>query len=76
VGGTEGAELAAGALSSRVFQESQIEGCNHQNNADIHDQPFQELMPKEQQIYDNDTGSHYQNAKHHIGIPWHFNHPS
>jgi hypothetical protein len=32
-------------------------------------------MPKEQKIYDNDTGCHYQNAKHHIGIPWHFKHP-
>ena len=33
-------------------------------------------MPKEQYIYDNDTGCHYQNAKNHIGIPWHLNHPS
>jgi len=31
-------------------------------------------MPKEQHIYDNNTGCHYQNTKHykhHIGIPSH-----
>ena len=38
----------AAALSSRVFQESQIEGGKNQNNADIHYQPFPESILKEQ----------------------------
>ena len=36
VGCVEGAELAASALSSRVLEESQAEGCKHHDNADVH----------------------------------------
>jgi hypothetical protein len=73
VGATQ--PTGAGAPSSWALQESQVEGSNHQDNADIHHQPWPELMPEEQQIHDNDTGCHHQDAKHHIGIPGHFNHP-
>jgi len=31
-------------------------------------------MSEEQKIYANDNGYHYQNEKHRIDIPWHFNH--
>ena len=70
-----GKQLPPPALSSRVLEESQIEGCKHQNNADIYHQPFPESILKEQYIYANDNGHQYENVKHHIDIPWHFNHP-
>jgi hypothetical protein len=44
--------------SLRVLQESQIEGRKHQNNADIHHQPFPESILEEQQIHTNDNGYH------------------
>jgi hypothetical protein len=39
---------AAAEIGLRVLQESQIEGQKHQNNADIHHQPFPESIPKKQ----------------------------
>jgi hypothetical protein len=33
--------------SLRVFQESEIEGGKHQDDADVHHQPFPESIPKE-----------------------------
>jgi hypothetical protein len=51
-----------------------MEGCKHQDNADIHYQPFPEVMPEEQQICANDNRYQCQNVRHHIGIPWRFNH--
>jgi hypothetical protein len=38
----------AAARSSRLLQESQIEGSKDQDNTDIHYQPWPEVMPKEQ----------------------------
>ena len=32
----------------RILEESQIEGCKHQDNADVHYQPFPESIPKEE----------------------------
>jgi len=40
--------VGAAALSLRVLYESQIEGCKHQDNADVHYQPFPESILKEQ----------------------------
>ena len=56
--------------------EFEIEGCKHQDNADIHYQPFPEWIGlEEQKIYANDNGYQYQDERHHIRIPWRFNHP-
>jgi hypothetical protein len=63
-----------GPLSSRVPQESQVESRDHQDNADVRYQPWPELMPEEQQIYDDDAGCHHQNTKHDIGTSWRFSH--
>jgi hypothetical protein len=40
--------VGAAALSLQVLQESQIEGCKDQDNADVHYQPFPESILKEQ----------------------------
>jgi hypothetical protein len=44
-----------------VIEESQIEGCKHQDNTYVHHQPIPESIPKEQYIYTNDNG--YQHHK-------------
>ncbi len=64
----------AAVLSLRVFNESKIEGSKHQDNTNVHYQSFPESILKEQKIYANDNGYQYQNVKHDIDIPWHFNH--
>jgi len=62
------------ALSLRVLEESQIEGCKHQDNADVHYKPFPESILKEQYIYTNDNGYQHHNVKHDRHVPGHFNH--
>ena len=43
-----GRQLAVDVVMSLwVFQESQIKGCKHQDNADVHYQPFPESILKE-----------------------------
>jgi hypothetical protein len=49
------------ALGSYVLEESHIERREHQNNADIHHQPFPESVPKEKYVHGNDNG--YQRGK-------------
>jgi hypothetical protein len=51
---------AAGAGNSRVLQESQAEGCEHHDNADIHEKPFPEAILEEQDIDTDDNGYQYQ----------------
>src|ERR1019366_264140 len=54
--------------SLRVFfQESQVEGGKHQDDADVHDEPFPESMPEEQHINAEDNGylGHEVNCEHH-----------
>jgi hypothetical protein len=40
--------VGASAPSLRVIKESKIEGYKHQDNADVHYQPFPESILKEQ----------------------------
>jgi hypothetical protein len=50
-------------LNLRVLYESQIEGCKHQDNADVHYQSFPESIPKEEQIHTNYNGYQHPNVK-------------
>jgi hypothetical protein len=33
-----------------MFEESQVEGCKHQNDSDVHHQSFPEIVPEDQDI--------------------------
>jgi 1,2-phenylacetyl-CoA epoxidase PaaB subunit len=54
-----------------VLEESQIKGSKHQDNADVHYQPFPESILKEQQVYTNDNGNQHRNVKHDRHVPRH-----
>jgi hypothetical protein len=56
--------MRGSALRLRVLQKSQIEGREHQDNADVRHQPFQESMPEEQQIHTDDNEYQRRNVKH------------
>jgi hypothetical protein len=45
-------------------EESQVESCKHQNNANIHYQPFPESVSEEQEIYTHYNGYHRRHVKH------------
>lgn len=55
---------SAVAPYSRMLQESQVERCKHQNDSNIHYQPFPESVPEEQEIYTDDDGCHRHHIKH------------
>jgi len=44
--------------------ESEVESREHQDNADIHDQPFPESAFEEHEIYTDYDGCHRQPVKH------------
>jgi hypothetical protein len=58
----------------RVLQESEIEGRKHQDDADVHYQPFPESILEEQKIYTNDDGYQRHNVNRDRDVPCHFNH--
>jgi hypothetical protein len=41
-----------------VVKKSQIEGGKHQNDSDVHHQPFPEMVPEDQGIYSDDNRYH------------------
>jgi hypothetical protein len=47
-----------------VSEESQVESGEHQDNANIRDQPFQKSVPEEREIRTNDYGNHGHRIKH------------
>jgi hypothetical protein len=51
--------------SSWTLQESQVESCEHQDNSDIHYQPFPEPVSEEQEIHSNYNGCHQHDVKYH-----------
>jgi hypothetical protein len=55
-----------------LFQESEIEGYKHQDNADVRHQPLPEMMPEKQQVYANDNGNHHHNVKRDEYASCHF----
>src|SRR5580692_13218920 len=59
----------------RQSVESQIESCEHQDNADIRHQPWPELVSEEQDIDADDDGSHRHHKKDSSHLSPHFCHP-
>src|SRR5271163_4597 len=45
-------------------EESEVEGTEHQDNANIHGQPFPEAASEEHEIYTDYDGCHRQHVKH------------
>lgn len=50
----------------------QVESCEHQDNADIHYQPFPESVSEEREIDGNDDGCHRQCVKQDAYLSVHF----
>src|ERR1039458_3530873 len=56
--------LNAIAPCSWTPEESQVESCEHQDNANIHCQPFPESVSEEHEIYTDYDGCHRHHVKH------------
>jgi hypothetical protein len=54
-------------------EESQIESCKNQDNANIHCQPFPESISEEDEIYADYDDCHRHHVKHHNYLSAHFN---
>jgi hypothetical protein len=52
-------------------EESQVESCEHQDNANIHCQPFPELVSEEHEIYTDYDGCHRHHVKHYSYLSAH-----
>jgi hypothetical protein len=57
--------------SSWTPDESQVESCEHQNNANIHRQPFPESVSEEREIYTDYDGYHRHHVKHDSDLSAH-----
>jgi len=60
------------SVLSRAAEESEVEGSKHQDNADIHDQPFPKSISEEREVYTDDKGRHRHNVKHDHCVSAHF----
>jgi hypothetical protein len=56
-----------------VFEESQVESSEHQDNADIHYQPLPKSISEERKIYADYNGYHRHHVKHDSYLFAHFN---
>lgn len=63
-------------LQSWTLEESQVESAEHQDNADIHYQPFPESVSEEREIDADDDGDHRHHIKHDSDLSAHFPSPS
>jgi hypothetical protein len=57
---------------SWAFEESQVEGREYQNDANIHHQPFPESVSEEHDIRPDDNGYHRGDVKHGSQLSRHF----
>jgi hypothetical protein len=66
--------LGASALQWRSWKpdESQVESCEHQDNANIRHQPSPELVSEEQDIDTDDDGGHRHHIKNNCDLFPHF----
>ena len=55
-----------------MHEESQVESSEHQDNANIHYQPFPESISKEREIYKDYNGCHRRHVKHYNYPSVHF----
>jgi hypothetical protein len=53
-------------------EESEVECCEHQDNANIHYQPFPESLSEEREIYTHYNGCHRQHVNHGSYLSAHF----
>ena len=53
-------------------EESQVESCEHQDNANIDCQPFPESVSEEHEIYTDYDGCHRHHVKHDSYLSAHF----
>jgi hypothetical protein len=64
------------APCSWTREESEVESSEHQDNANIHCQPFPESVSEERDIYTDYDGCHRHRVKHssylsaHFNVPW------
>jgi len=47
-----------------MLQESKVESCEHQNDSNIHYQPFPESVSEKREIYSDYDGYHRHHVKH------------
>jgi hypothetical protein len=66
---------AAAVGESWVLHKSQIESREHQDDADVHHQPFPEAVPEEQQIHTDDNDCQRGNVKRDGRGSLHSDHP-
>src|ERR1039457_2761495 len=57
---------------SWTVEESQVESCEHQDNADVHRQAFPESVSEEREIHTDDDGRHCHYIKRDGDPPAHF----
>jgi hypothetical protein len=60
------------APCSWTLEESQVESCEHQDNANIHCQPFPKSVSEEHEIYTDYDGCHRHPVKHASYLSAHF----
>jgi hypothetical protein len=53
-------------------EESQVESSEHQNDADVHHQPFPETVSEDHEIDTDDNNYHRHHVKHDNYLPAHF----
>jgi hypothetical protein len=56
-------------------EESKVESSEHQDNANIHYQPFPESVSEEHEIYTDYDGDHRHHVKHDSYLSAHFSLP-
>jgi hypothetical protein len=64
--------LNAIAPCSWAPEESEVESSEHQDNANIHGEPFPESVSEEHEIHTDDDGCHRQHIKHDSSLSAHF----
>jgi hypothetical protein len=55
-----------------MSEESQVESSEHQDNANIHYQPFPELVSEEHEIYTDYDGGYRHHVKDYSYLSTHF----
>src|ERR1700691_4935963 len=57
------------APSSWTPEESKVESCEHQDNANVYCQPFPESVSEKREIHSDDDGYHCHHVKRDSDLP-------
>ena len=60
------------SLNSRTLQKSKVESCEHQDDTDVHHQPFPKSVSEEHEIYSDYDGYHRHHVEHDSYMSAHF----